>query len=171
MNKSTSSATIMKLRITFTIHGLPEIAVTDNGSNFVSREFEDFLKQNRIRRIGTAPYHPASNGMAERAVQTFKEGMKTMNGGSMDMWVSRFLACYRITPQTSTGVSLAELLIGRKPRSRLDLVYQKLEGKCCQVRLLRNWHMTGMLKNVPCGKEKQFMLAISEVDPSACLEF
>ena len=110
MNASTSSATIEKLRITFGTHGLPEIVVTDNVSNFTSEEFEVFLKQNGIRHIRTAPYHPASNGLAERAVQTFEEGMKKMNGGSVETRVSRFLARYRITPQTSTGVSPAELL-------------------------------------------------------------
>ena len=104
MNTSTSSATVEKLRITFATNGLPEVVVTDNGSNFVNREFEDFLKQNGIRHIRTAPYHPASNGMTERAVQTFKEGMKKMNGGSVETRVSRFLARYRITPQTSAGV-------------------------------------------------------------------
>ena len=132
MNTSTSSATIEKLRITFATHGLPEIVAMDNGSNFVSREFEDFLKHNGIRHIRTAPYHQASNGMAERAVQTFKEGVKKMNRGSVETRVSRFLARYRITPQTSTGVSLAELLLGRKPRSRLDLVYPEIGRKVRQ---------------------------------------
>ena len=92
MNTSTSSATTAKLRITFATHGLPEIVVTDNDSNFVSREFEDFLKQNRIHHIRTAPYQLASNGMAERAVQTFKEGMKKMNDGS---WCGD--ACFTIS--------------------------------------------------------------------------
>ena len=68
MNTSTASATIEKLRITIATHGLSEIVVTDNGSNFVRREFEDFLKQNGIRHIRTASYHPESNGMAEGAV-------------------------------------------------------------------------------------------------------
>ena len=144
MNTSTSSATIEKLRITFATHGLPEIVVTDNGSNFVSREFEDFLKQNGIRHIRTAPHHPASNGMAERAVQTFKEGMKKMIGGSVETRVSRFLARYRITPQTSTGVSPAELLLERKPRSRLDLVYPEIGRKVRQSqasqKLAHDWH-------------------------------
>ena len=143
-NMSTLSATIEKLRIAFAAHGLPEIVVTDNGSNFVSREFEDFLKQNGIRHIRTAPYHPASNGMAERAVQTFKEGMKKMNEGSVETHVSRFLARYRITPQTSTGVSPAELLLGRKPRSRQDLVYPEIRRKVRQSqasqKLAHDWH-------------------------------
>ena len=98
MNTSTSSATIEKLRIPFATLGLPEIVLTDNGSNLVSRELEDFLKQNGIRHIRTTPYHPASNGMAERAVQTFQEGIKKMNGRSVETRVSRFLARYRITP-------------------------------------------------------------------------
>ena len=86
MNKSTSSATIEKLRIAFVTHGLQEIVVTDNGSKFASKKFEHFLKQNvnGIHHIRTAPYHPASNGLAERAVQTFKEGMKKMSGGSVE---------------------------------------------------------------------------------------
>ena len=51
MNTSTSSAIIEKLRMAFATHGLPEIVVTDNGSNIVSKEFEEFLKQNEIRHI------------------------------------------------------------------------------------------------------------------------
>ena len=144
MNTSTSSATIEKLRIAFATHSLPEIVVTDNGSNFVSKEFEDFLKQNGISHIRTAPYHPASNGLAERAVQTFKKGMKKMSGGSVETRVSEFLARYRITPQTSTGVSPAELLLGRKPRSRLDLVYPEIGRKVRQSQASQkeahDWH-------------------------------
>ena len=117
--------------------GLPEIVVTDNGSNFVSRQFEDFLKQNGIRHIRTTPYHPASNGIAERAV-------KKMNEGRVETRVSRFLARCRITPQTSTGASLAELLLGRKPRSTLDLVYPEIGRKVLQSqasqKLTHDWH-------------------------------
>ena len=144
MNTSTSSATIEKLTMAFATHGLPKIVVTDNGSNFVSKEFEEFLKQNGIRHIRTAPYHPASNGQAERAVQTFKEGIKKMSGGNVETRVSRFLSRYRITPQTSTGVSPAELLLGRKPRSRLDLVYpengRKVRQSQASQKQAHDWH-------------------------------
>ena len=129
MSTLTSEATIEKLRIAFSTHGLPEMVVTDNGSNFGSKEFKAFLKQNGIRHIKTAPYHPSSNGLPERTVQTFKEGMKKLKDGSLETRVSRFLSQYRITPQTSTGVSPAELLLGRKPRSRLDLAYPDISRK------------------------------------------
>ena len=70
----------------------------------------------------SAPYHPSSNGLAERAVQTFKQGMKKFTDGDLRDRLSRFLTHYRTTPHTTTGVCPAELLLGRRPRTRLDLL-------------------------------------------------
>ena len=70
-----------------------------------------------------APYHPASNGLAERAVQIFKRGMKSQTDGNIETKLSRFLLSYRRLPQSTTGLSPAELLMGRKLRTRLDRVF------------------------------------------------
>ena len=70
---ATSSATIEKLRIVFATNGLPERIVTDNGVVFTSDEFESFLKTMESH-THIAPYHPSSNGLMERVVQTFKQG-------------------------------------------------------------------------------------------------
>jgi len=39
----------------------------------MSAEFELLLEKNGVKHLTTAPYHPASNGLAERAVQIVKE--------------------------------------------------------------------------------------------------
>ena len=121
-NTSTLSATIELLRTSFASLGLPEVVVSDNATAFTSSEFSDFLKRNGIRHILTPPYHPASNGLVERSVQTFKEGLKRLKKGSLNTRLMQFLFKYRIPPHSSTGVSLAELMYGRKLRSQLDLL-------------------------------------------------
>ena len=122
VSSATSAVTIEQLRSIFATHGLPEMLVSDNGSVFTSDEFKDFTKSNGIRHVTSAPYHPASNGLAERAVQTFKESMKKFSNGSIPTRVSHFLFAYRNTPHTTTGSSPAELLFNRRPRTRLDLM-------------------------------------------------
>jgi hypothetical protein len=67
---------------------------------------------------------PPIDVLAERAVQTFKEAMKKMsNKESLETKVSRFLFKYRITPHSTTGIAPAEMLMSRKPISRLDVLH------------------------------------------------
>ena len=78
---STSSEQAIKaLKRVFATHGLPEVLVSDNGTAFTSTEFQTFVKRNGFRHVKTAPYHPASNGLAEQAVQTVKEALKKSSG-------------------------------------------------------------------------------------------
>jgi hypothetical protein len=129
MSSSTSAATITRLRQTFATHGLPSTIVSDNGTAFTSKEFQEFCSKNGIKHIKSSPYHPASNGLAERAVQTVKKGIKKTPGEDMETRLYRFLFQYRSTPQSTTGEVPAELLMGRRPRSRLDLISPSVQDK------------------------------------------
>ncbi|CAM4597728.1 unnamed protein product [Leuciscus chuanchicus] len=126
---ATSQVTIEKLRQCFSIHGLPQTLESDNGTCFTSQEFQAFLKQNGIQHITSAPFHPASNGLAERAVQSFKQGIKKIKGDTLETRIARFLFNYRITPQTMTGLSPAEMLMSRRLRSTLDLLLPDMKSK------------------------------------------
>ena len=96
--------------------------VSDNATCFTSSEFKEFVTCNGIRHITSAPYHPATNGLAERAVQTFKNALKKTSVADTETQLSRFLFRYRNTPHSTTGTSPAELLLGRRPRSLLTLM-------------------------------------------------
>ncbi len=123
MGQTTATATIEALRLTFAAHGLPMQIVSDNGPQFTSGEYGDFCKGNGIQRILVSPYHPRSNGEAERFVQTFKKGMvKCTNQQGWKKSLAQFLLRYRATPHPTTGVSPSELLCGRVLRTRLDLL-------------------------------------------------
>ncbi|BHF78836.1 hypothetical protein SprV_0602195100 [Sparganum proliferum] len=120
LNPATASATIAFLRRIFSQHGLPEVLVSDNGSQFTSSSFEDFYRQHNIQHLRSPPYHPQSNGQAERFVDTFKRALLKARGeGTTDEIVQAFLFSYRTTPNPASpgGVSPAEALMGRKLRT------------------------------------------------------
>lgn len=129
MTSSTANATIESLRTTFAQLGLPQTVVTDNGPCFVSEEFEQFLAKNGIRHLTSSPYHPASNGLAERTVQSLKLALKKQESGSLKEKVSKFLLAYRTTPHSTTGCTPAELLFGRQIRTRFTLLKPNIEEK------------------------------------------
>ena len=95
---ATSTTVVEELREKFAQFGIPQTIVTDNGTCFTSSEFESFLTANGIHHLTTAPYHPASNGLAERAVQTVKKGLKKNKNGTFRQRLSRTLFAYRLTP-------------------------------------------------------------------------
>ena len=129
VTSANSESTIDKLRILFSTHGIPNSVVTDNATVFVSEEMKKFWKNNGIRHITSSPYHPAANGLAERAVQTFKAGLKHMKSGSLETRIARFLFSYRMTPQGTIGSTPAELLMKRNLRCRFDLLMPDLSNK------------------------------------------
>ena len=131
MSSTTAERTITELRKLFATHGLPTQVVTDNGAQFTSQEFGEFLKLNGIQHYKSAPYHPATNGEAERYVQTFKQAMRAAKGdsGTLSTKLMRFLLSYRTTPNATTGVSPAELLFGRTLRTRLNLLRPDISTK------------------------------------------
>lgn len=126
-NSASTSVTLSKLRQSFATHGIPAVLVSDNGTCFTSDEFAQFCRINGIKHIRSAPFHPATNGLAERAVQTVKEGLKKTSGDLEDR-LYRFLSRYRITPHATTGQPPATLLMNRHVRTRLDLVKPNQEA-------------------------------------------
>ena len=134
MTEITSKATIKQLRQIFAVQGLPEHIITDNGPQFVSKEFEVFCQLRGIQHTTTAPYHPRSNGEAERLVETFKLGINKANpktATQLEDAVVDFLAKYRSTPHTLTNCSPAEMLNKRRLRTTLDLLHP------CQTEILQ----------------------------------
>lgn len=124
MSNITTESTIAYFRDYFASWGLSLKLVTDNGPAYTSSEFEQFMSENGIHHIRTAPYHPASNGAAKNAVKTFKNKYKLLLKENMSCQeaIAKYLFHYRTTVHTTTGCSPAELQIGRPLRSRLDLI-------------------------------------------------
>ncbi|XP_017476105.1 PREDICTED: uncharacterized protein K02A2.6-like isoform X2 [Rhagoletis zephyria] len=122
---SITSASILNCIADFTSQfGNPELIVSDNGTQFSSKTFSDFCKSQGIIHKFTAPYHPQSNGQAERFVDTLKRALKKLEGaGTTKQILQTFLKTNRVTPNRSAqGKSPADLFVGRRLRTELDLL-------------------------------------------------
>lgn len=124
VNKTTSSNTIQILRSIFARFGLPKFLVSDNAAQFTSDIFQNFLKKNGIVHRTGAPFHPATNGAAENSVSTVKNAIRKAveanKSSDLHLILSRFLFDYRTTAHCTTGESPANLMFGRRIRTRYD---------------------------------------------------
>ena len=125
----TSERTIDLLKTCFSNFGLPDLIVSDNGRSFTSKEFSSFLEKNNVKHCKSAPYNPASNGLAERAVKTFKQYLKKFPNGNIKGRVSRVLYHYRRAILKGNDKSPAEIMFNRNFKSPLDVVKPKLSVK------------------------------------------
>jgi len=122
VHSATTQITVEHLHSMFAQFELPEVMVTDNVICFISSECTEFSRQNQIYHVKVAPYHPSSNGLAERSVKSFNLGMKKQTSGMVQTKLSRFLFHYRLTPNSATGVTPAELMLKCQPHSHLDSI-------------------------------------------------
>lgn len=112
---TTSEKTISVLRTIFARNGLPEQIVSDNAPQYTSEEFQDFMKKNGIKHFKSAPHHPATNGLAERFVQTFKKSIKAMTKEDISLQhkIHNFLLVYRNSVHATTNQTPAMLFMNR----------------------------------------------------------
>ena len=118
-----TKTTIKVLLELFARFGLLETIVSDNGTLFTSKEFENFSKLLSINYLKSASYHPRSNGLVERFIDVFRRAIKKVNGiEAENEELQEFLSIYRITPtpNTNANMSPAELIFARKIWSVFD---------------------------------------------------
>ena len=118
--------------------GIPEQIVSDNGPQFTAELFQTFTRTNGIRHITGAPYHPATNGLAERLVRSFKQALKADKSDvSPQTKLNRFLLAYRPAPHATTTHSPAQLMFGRNLRTRIDFVKPDIR-RTVEEKLMQN---------------------------------
>ena len=117
----TSTKIIESLEKIFCTHGLPQSLKTDNSTQFVSGEFERFLKTNDIEHRTSTPLWPQANGEVERQNRSLLKALRIAKAEKKNIWTEmrKFLTVYRTTPHSSTGVTPAKLLFNREIRTKI----------------------------------------------------
>ncbi len=110
----------------FARYGILKRVVSDNGPQYSSQEFKHFSGRYNFEHVTSSPYHPKSNGSAEKYVQVVKRIFEKARLDGQDPLL-RILE-YRFTP-LDIGYLPAELLQGRLLRSLTPILSQQLEPK------------------------------------------
>ncbi|XP_062699677.1 uncharacterized protein K02A2.6-like [Aedes albopictus] len=126
MHSITASETISELAIIFSRFGLPMTLRVDNGPqlNENCEEFREFCESNGITLINTIPFWPAMNGEVERQNRSLLKRLRISQQLGKD-WraeMRQYLLTYHSTNHSTTGKSPAELMFGRKLRTKLPQV-------------------------------------------------
>ena len=100
----------------FARHGLPASLKSDNGPQFIAAEFAEYMEQQGIRHHRVTAKWPQANGEVEHQNGSrFPYAEK----GNWRKELTTYLAAYPSLSHPTTGVSPAELLFGRKMRTKL----------------------------------------------------
>ena len=128
--------------------GTPTTLVSDNGPQFTSHEFARKMKLWGIKHVFSPPYHPSSNGQAERAVQLYKDRLRKMDVSAklIDLFVALAYIgkVHGLTPHSSTDRCPYELI----KKSNLPSLFPSLTSDASkQSELTVTRYCTANLRN------------------------
>ena len=130
----------------FATHGIPESVTSDNGPPYPSNEMKNYALEKGFRLRPVSPEDPQSNGFAESFVKLMCKMLHTCiaDGKNPKDEFHNYLLQYRATPHSTTGVSPAELLFGRKVHTKLPQINVKEETE--EIKEIRRNHDQKKLK-------------------------
>ena len=120
----TSSQVIAHLKSVFARHGIPKTLVSDNGPQFASEKFRQFLKDWEIQYDPASPRYPKANGMAESVVKSVKSLFKKAHKANEDPYLA--LLNHHATPNNTDGLSPAKKLMNCELNTRLSNIKQSV---------------------------------------------
>ena len=110
----------------FSVFGFPQKLMSDQGTEFTGDMIAVMCKLLGIEKIRTTPYHPQTNGSAERVHQTLQRMIGKLNPEKCRKWpehIGSVLITYNTTRSQVTSYSPYFLMFGRRPRLPVDLLF------------------------------------------------
>ncbi|EFP04464.1 hypothetical protein CRE_25636 [Caenorhabditis remanei] len=113
------------------IHGIPEEIVTDQGTNFMSKMFEEVCRILEVKHSISTAYHHETNGAVERLNRTLEEmlTLSTSNPINYDNWDEKLplvIQSYNAGYHSSVKYSPEYIVFGRMTVSPTDIMIKTL---------------------------------------------
>ncbi|GBN00585.1 Transposon Ty3-G Gag-Pol polyprotein, partial [Araneus ventricosus] len=128
--KSTSSQEVIsKLELQKSVFGNPRRIISDKGSAFNSKEFDDYCSSESIQHLSVTTGLPRANGQVERLNSTVISVISKLSKDDPTKWFKFVPELQRIlnsTYERSINLTPFELLVGVKMRDKTDLKLREL---------------------------------------------
>ena len=110
----------------FSVFGFQQHLMSDQGTEFCGKVIAAICSLLGVEKIRTTPYHPQTNGSAERVHQTLQCMIGKLDPEKKKKWLAHIgsiIIAYNSTRSLVTGYSLYYLMFGRRPRLPIDLLF------------------------------------------------
>ena len=156
LSQANSKNIIDALTITFAKFGLPKTILSDNGTPFVSAEFDSFLSLNGMKHVRSSNFNPRGNGAIERLHYSLKNRLKKIlyETPELPLWkaIQKVLYDLRSSPHDMTGETPFYRLFGRPMPTRLSRIVQNdtsspsSRTRCAESEYRKHWHTSRSYK-------------------------
>ena len=110
----------------FSVFGFPQCLMLDQGTEFCGKVIAAMCSLLGVEKIWTTPYHPQTNGSAERVHQTLQQMIGKLDPEKRKKWpahIGSIFIAYNSTRSLVTGYSPYYLMFGRRPQLPIDLLF------------------------------------------------
>ena len=110
----------------FSVFSFPQCLMSDQGTEFCGKVIAAMCSLLGVKKIQTTPYHPQTNGSAERFHQTLQHMIGKLDPEKRKKWpahIGSIIIAYNSTRSLVTGYSPYYLMFGRRPRLPIDLLF------------------------------------------------
>ncbi|KAL0723182.1 hypothetical protein Bca4012_037781 [Brassica carinata] len=115
--------------IIFPRFGVPRVVISDGGSHFINKVFEELLKKKGVKHKVATPYHPQTSGQVEVFNREIKGILEKIVGTERKDWSDKLddaLGAYRTAYKTTLGTTPFNLVCGKACHLPVQLEYKAL---------------------------------------------
>ncbi|KAG7559312.1 hypothetical protein ISN45_Aa05g009070 [Arabidopsis thaliana x Arabidopsis arenosa] len=115
--------------IIFPRFGIPRVVISDGGTHFINKVFENLLKKHGVKHKVATPYHPQTSGQVEISNREIKAILEKTVGTTRKDWSAKLddaLWAYRTAFKTPIGTTPFNLLYGKSCHLPVELEYKAM---------------------------------------------